>query len=67
MVENSIGIVTVLNPVIGYENSAAVAKEALAAIRSVYELVLEKELLSKEQLDSMLAPDSMLHPSTVSV
>jgi aspartate ammonia-lyase len=41
-VQNSIGLVTALNPVLGYEKSAAIAKEALVTNRSVYELVLEK-------------------------
>src|SRR5207302_11424874 len=49
-VENSIGVVTALNPYIGYANATAVAQQALATGRSVYELVLEKNLLSKAQL-----------------
>jgi aspartate ammonia-lyase len=47
MVENSIGIVTALNPVLGYETCTSLAKEALENNRSVYELVLEKKLLTK--------------------
>jgi aspartate ammonia-lyase len=62
MVENSIGIVTMLNPVIGYENSAAIAKEALETDRSVYELVLEKGLMEKDKLDQILSPDNMMCP-----
>jgi len=61
MVERSIGIVTALNPSIGYENSTAVAKEALETDRSVYDLVLEKNLLSKEQLDFLLSAENMMH------
>ena len=41
-VENSIGLVTALNPVLGYEKSAAIAKEALKTGGNVYDLVLEK-------------------------
>ncbi len=59
-VENSIGLVTALNPHIGYENSTNVAKEALETNRSVYELVLEKNLLSKEELDNILDPENMI-------
>ncbi len=44
MVENSIGLVTALNPYIGYEKSSIVANEALKVGRSVYEIVLEKGL-----------------------
>lgn len=62
LVENSIGLVTALNPVIGYENSTKIAKEALEKNRGVYELVLEKKLLSKEQIDDILRPENMIRP-----
>ena len=61
-VQNSIGLVTALNPVLGYERSAAIAKEALATGGSVYDLVLEKGWLSKEQLDDLLTPAKMTRP-----
>jgi len=60
MVERSIGLVTALNPHIGYEASTLIAKEALETNRSVYELVLEKQLLSKQELDKILAPENMI-------
>lgn len=60
MVKNSIGIVTALNPYIGYKNSTKIAKEALATGGSVYDLVLEKKLLTKEKLDAILNPEHML-------
>ena len=59
-VKNSIGIVTALNPHLGYEICTALAKEALEHNRSVYDLVLEQKLLSKEQLDDVLAPENMV-------
>jgi len=62
MVENSIGVVTALNPYIGYANATEVAQEALISGRSVYELVLEKKLLSKEQLDELLQPEVLTQP-----
>lgn len=62
MVYSSIGLVTALNPYIGYEASAQLAKEALISNRGVYELVLEKGLLTKEQLDTILAPENMIRP-----
>ncbi len=62
LVENSIGLVTALNPVIGYEASTQVAKEALEQNKGVYELVLEKKLLTKEQLDEILTPENMIRP-----
>ena len=61
MVKNSIGIVTALNPYIGYKNSTKVAKEALETGGSVYDIVLEKGLMSKEDLDKALDPVAMLH------
>jgi aspartate ammonia-lyase len=60
MVKNSIGIVTALNPLIGYKNSTKVAKEALETNRSVYDIVLEKGLLTKDQLDKALDPKNMI-------
>jgi len=60
MVQNSIGLVTALNPVLGYEACSSLAKEALETDRSVYELVLEKKLLSKDELDELLAPENMI-------
>jgi aspartate ammonia-lyase len=62
MVENSIGLVTALVPFIGYEKSAALAKEALATGRGVYELVREKGWLSQAELDEILTPEAMTHP-----
>ena len=60
MVRHSIGIVTALNPYIGYKNSTKIAKEALATGKSLVDIVLEKQLLSKEQLDEILDPKAML-------
>ena len=62
MVENSIGLVTALNPLIGYANATAVAQEALATGKSVYDLVLAKQLLPKETLDDILRPEMLTKP-----
>ena len=64
-VENSIGLVTALNPVLGYEKSASIAKEALKTGGSVYELVLEKGWLKKDELDEMLRPENMTDPREI--
>jgi aspartate ammonia-lyase len=61
-VEQSIGIVTALNPVIGYEQAADIAKEALATGRTVADLAIEKGHISREQLDELLRPETMLRP-----
>jgi aspartate ammonia-lyase len=60
LVHNSIGVVTALSPELGYEAASQVAKEALAQNRSVYELVLEKKLMSKKALDRLLSPEAMV-------
>ncbi len=62
LVLNSIGLVTALNPYLGYENSTMVAKEALATGGSVYDIVLEKGLLAKEELDEIIKPENMIQP-----
>ena len=58
-VEQSIGIVTALVPTIGYETATAIAKEALESGRGVYEIVLERGVLSRQALDRLLNPDAM--------
>ena len=65
LVLGSIGIVTALNPYIGYKASTKIAKRALETGESVYDLVLENNLLSKERLDEILDPKHMLAPSKV--
>ncbi|EAK3673719.1 aspartate ammonia-lyase [Campylobacter jejuni] len=60
---NSVCLVTALNPYIGYENSASVAKEALQTGKKVADIVLERKLLTKEKLDEYLTPEHMLNPS----
>jgi aspartate ammonia-lyase len=61
-VENSIGLVTALNPLIGYEKSTEIADEALASGRPVYDIVLEKGYLKKAELDDLLSPEKMAAP-----
>lgn len=64
-VRNSIGIVTALNPYIGYKNSTKIANEALETGASVYDLVLRDKILTKEKLDAILDPKHMLDPEDV--
>ena len=61
-VEHSIGIVTALVPVLGYDVATDIAKSALASGRGVFDLVLERKLLSREQLDEILNPAMMTAP-----
>ena len=67
LVEHSIGIVTALNPYIGYERATAVAKEAHETGKSVYELVLSKGWLSKAQLDELLRPEVLTQPRSITM
>lgn len=62
MVYNSIGLVTALNPYLGYETSTMLAKEALQTGKGIYDLVLEHRLMSEEELHKVLLPENMVHP-----
>ena len=62
MVYNSIGLVTALNPMLGYEKSSEIAKTALKENKCVYDLTLEKGYLSKEELQEILKPENMTQP-----
>ena len=61
-VRNSIGIVTALNPYIGYAHATEVAAEAHATGKGVAEIVLAKGLMSKERLDEVLRPEVLTCP-----
>jgi aspartate ammonia-lyase len=61
-VEQSIGIVTALNPYIGYRNATEVALEAHRTGRGVYDLVLDRRLMPKMQLDAVLRPEMLTRP-----
>ncbi|MCL4837416.1 MAG: aspartate ammonia-lyase [Thermoanaerobaculia bacterium] len=62
MVERSIGVVTALVPVLGYERASEVAAEALATGAPVREIVLARGLVAPEALDELLAPAAMTRP-----
>ncbi|OLN31889.1 aspartate ammonia-lyase [Desulfosporosinus metallidurans] len=62
MVENSVGIVTAINPHVGYDVASGVAKEAIVCGRSVRDIVLEKGVLTKEELELILNPYEMTKP-----
>ncbi|MBT0821405.1 aspartate ammonia-lyase [Campylobacter lari] len=62
LVLNSIGIVTAFNPVLGYEKSASIAKEALETGKAVGDICLERGYLPKEKIDEILTPENMLNP-----
>lgn len=62
MVLNSVGLITFLNPIIGHHKGDEIGKEAAATGKSIQEIVLEKKLLSKEELDKILSIENLMHP-----
>jgi aspartate ammonia-lyase len=62
ILSQSIGIVTALNPYIGYENASMVAREAYNSGKGVAEIVLANGLLTKEQLEEILRPENLTRP-----
>ncbi|WP_432786045.1 Aspartate ammonia-lyase [Oligella sp. MSHR50489EDL] len=67
LVENSIGLVTALNPYIGYQNSSRIAKKAFASGRAVLDLVREEALLDEDVLQEILRPENMITPRILTV
>ena len=65
LMENSIGLITALNPYIGYENATRIAKVALDSGRGVLELVREEQLLDEATLADILRPENMIAPRLV--
>ncbi|MEC3454133.1 aspartate ammonia-lyase [Bacillus thuringiensis] len=61
-VEKSVGIITAVNPHIGYEAASRIAREAIETGKSVRELCLEHGVLTEEELDIILDPFEMTHP-----
>ena len=61
-VENSVGIITAICPYVGYQKAAEIAKEAIKTGESVRKLIIEKGLLTKEQMDEIMDPVQMTDP-----
>jgi fumarate hydratase class II len=62
MVEKSLMMCTSLAPVIGYDNAAKVAKNALIEGKTVRQYVLEHNMIEPKKLDALLEPWSMTEP-----
>lgn len=65
MAEKSVGIATILNPYIGYEKAAIVAKEAVITGKTIREIALEKGIVSKEEIDRIFDIMAMTKPERV--
>ena len=61
-IEQSLSLATGLNPYIGYEQAAALAKEAFASGKTIRQLCIEKQLMPEDQLDEALDPWRMTRP-----
>lgn len=61
LVDRSLMLVTALNPYIGYDKAAYVAKRAFAENKTLREIVLEEKLLDEATLNKILDPMSMTH------
>lgn len=61
-VENSVGIITAICPYVGYQKAAEIAKEAIKTGESVRKLIIEKGILTKEQMDEIMDPVQMTEP-----
>jgi aspartate ammonia-lyase len=62
LAEDSLGLVTALVPVLGYETCSRIARRALAEGRKVADIIIEERLLSKERLDELLRLEAMTRP-----
>ncbi|WP_460880339.1 aspartate ammonia-lyase [Pontibacter rugosus] len=66
MVMNSVGIVTALNPILGYEESASIAKEALSTGKSIHEIsVLERKLITQAKWDEIFSIENLINPKFI--
>jgi aspartate ammonia-lyase len=63
--ERSVGTVTALNPVLGYEKTTELAKEALETNKGILELIREKKLLTEEQIKEFMDPIKMTSPQKI--
>ena len=54
--ETTVGIVTALNPIIGYEKATELATEAYASNKGILEIIREKHILTEQQINELLDP-----------
>jgi fumarate hydratase class II len=62
-VERSLAMATALNPILGYEQAASIAKDAFKTGKTIRQICLEKKILPAEELNEILDPKKMLRPS----
>ncbi len=65
-VMNSVGIVTSLNPILGYEKASEIAKEALNTGKTVFNIVVEEQkLITIEKWNEIYSLENMIHPKFI--
>ena len=62
-INRSVGIVTALNPILGYDKTTELAKEALEKNKGILELIREKKLLTEQQIKDLLDPVKLTSPT----
>lgn len=62
LLEDSLGLLTALNPYLGYKLTTEIAKKVLNSDKTVQEVIIERDLFSKEELEEILSPAEMTHP-----
>ena len=66
MVMNSVAIVTLLNPIIGYEESSSIAKEALDTKKSIHDIaVKERKVVTQEKWDELFSFENLINPTFI--
>ncbi|RVU54144.1 aspartate ammonia-lyase [Anaerosphaera multitolerans] len=65
LVDHSIGMITAINPYVGYDRAAKIAQEALKTGKSIRELILRDELIPESEIDDILDPFKMLKPGVI--
>jgi len=65
LLDESTALVTALTPHIGYARATEIAQEALATGARVYDLVLQKKLIGREELETLLSPEMLTQPHAV--
>lgn len=66
MVQRSIGLVTALNPYVGYAKASEIAQQAFETGQSIRQIVLDQDLLKPSELDQILSPKNMMRPRSFS-
>ncbi len=65
LVNNSIGVITALCPVLGYRKAADLAKEAINTNKSIREIVVEKKILTEKEYDKIICPKTLTRPGII--